>query len=125
MDKGTQGHTPGPWRINRDDSEGYMHIEHETEASGVYTVATMHEAFAMHGATETDANAALIASAPALLAERDALRARVERLEEGARQVIWKLSHNHKLDDYSGPARITREDATVKMLAAALAEGDR
>lgn len=43
-----------------------------------------------------------------------------EELQEAARQVIWKLSHNHDLPDYKGPGRITREDATIRMLVAAL-----
>lgn len=42
------------------------------------------------------------------------------KLLEAAKQVIWKLSHNHKLPDYQGPGRITREDATVKMLIDAI-----
>jgi hypothetical protein len=55
---------------------------------------------------EFEANTQLIAAAPDLL--------------EAAKQVIWKLSHNHWTEDYRGPARITREDATVKMLIDAI-----
>jgi hypothetical protein len=40
-------------------------------------------------------------------------------LLEAARQVLWKLNHNHDDRGYRGPARITREDATVRMLQAA------
>lgn len=53
-------------------------------------------------------------------AQRDDLLAALEGLAEGARQVTWKLGHNHKLDDYEGPARITRQDATVRILSDAL-----
>jgi len=45
---------------------------------------------------------------------------KVAALVEAARQVIWKLSHNHDTDEYKGPARIDRRDATVRMLADAL-----
>lgn len=43
-------------------------------------------------------------------------------LLEACRQIVWKLSHNHKADDYSGPARITRDDATVRLAVAAIAK---
>ena len=33
-----------------------------------------------------------------------------------AKNVLWKLSHNHDLPDYKGPARIDRKDATIRML---------
>lgn len=46
--------------------------------------------------------------------------AEIEALIEGARQVIWKLSLNYNEPNYKGPARITRQDATVRMLADAL-----
>ena len=41
-------------------------------------------------------------------------------LVHAARNVVWKLSHNFCLPDYEGPARITRQDATVRMLDEAL-----
>lgn len=37
-------------------------------------------------------------------------------LAEAARQVLWKLDRDEKLTSYEGPARITRQDATVRML---------
>lgn len=40
----------------------------------------------------------------------------MDQLLEAARQVLWKLNHTHHDRDYKGPARITRQDATVKML---------
>ena len=43
-------------------------------------------------------------------------------LEDAAKALLWKLSHNHCLPDYSGPARITRDDATVRELEMALAD---
>ena len=50
-------------------------------------------------------------------------KAAFDALIEGARQVIWKLGHNHD-DDKGGskPGTVTREDATVKMLAVALCQ---
>ena len=45
-------------------------------------------------------------------AERDLL--------DAARGVLWKLSHNHDLPDYHGPARLDRNDATVRDLDAAV-----
>ena len=41
-------------------------------------------------------------------------------LLQAAEQVLWKLSHYHRTPDYSGPGRITRQDATVIMLQAAV-----
>ena len=46
--------------------------------------------------------------------ERDALL-------EACRNIVWKLSHNHKQPGYSGPAKITRQDATVRMAVEAIA----
>ena len=43
-------------------------------------------------------------------------------LIEGARQVSWKLSHNEKSTHYEGPGRVTRQDATVRMLFEALCQ---
>ena len=37
-----------------------------------------------------------------------------------AKQVIWKLNHNFITPDYTGPARITRQDATIRLLVAAV-----
>jgi len=47
-----------------------------------------------------------------------------EDLLEACRQIIWKLSHDHNLPDYKGPARIDRRDATVKMAVAAVAKAE-
>lgn len=44
---------------------------------------------------------------------------------EAARCVLWKLSHNHELPDYSGPARIDRRDASVRWLQAAVDAAER
>lgn len=41
-------------------------------------------------------------------------------LLEAAEQVLWKLSHNEYHDHYQGPGRVTRKDATVRMLQAAV-----
>lgn len=60
---------------------------------------------------KTDAR--LLAAAPDLL--------------EAARQVIWKMGHNERNDEpggYCGPIRITRSDATVRMLCHAIAAID-
>ena len=43
-------------------------------------------------------------------------------LLKACEQIVWKLSHNHDLPDYKGPARITRNDATVRMAIAAIKE---
>ena len=45
-------------------------------------------------------HAPLIAAAPSLL--------------EALKQIIWKLNRNEKTPEYSGPARITRDDITIK-----------
>ena len=47
-----------------------------------------------------------------------------QELLEAAKQVLWKLSHNHDLPDYKGPGRITRQDATVKMLYEAVEKAE-
>ncbi len=40
---------------------------------------------------------------------------------EALQQIVWKLSHNFDQPDYKGPARITRQDATVRMAVDAIA----
>jgi hypothetical protein len=45
-------------------------------------------------------------------------------LLEACKQIVWKLNHNYALPDYKGPARITRQDATVKMAIAAIAKAE-
>lgn len=54
--------------------------------------------------------------------ENDRIARAAPGLLEAAKQVIWKLSHNHDVDGYKGPGRITREDATIKMLVEAIAK---
>ena len=61
-----------------------------------------------------------------LTCPRCKLNAAAPALLEAARQIVWKLSHNFDLPSkelvprYQGPAYLTREDITIKMLQAAL-----
>ena len=54
--------------------------------------------------------ARLIAAAPELL--------------EACKQIVWKLSFNHRDSDYEGPARIDRNDAVVRMAVAAIVRAE-
>ena len=88
-------HTPGPWTITP---------EHE-DAIDIYGGGmVIHSIVADH--PEHEANARLIAASPDLL--------------EALEGIIWKLSHNHVLPDYRGPARIDRRDATIKQAIRAI-----
>lgn len=37
-----------------------------------------------------------------------------------AKNVMWKLNHNYAEAHYNGPARITRDDITIKLLQKAI-----
>ena len=106
-------YTPGPWF----DCEPNVGISERERQGGSYVgIGNGRKAIARAVIStlilvdEAIVNARLIAAAPELL--------------EAAKQVIWKLSHNHDVDGYNGPGRITREDATVKMLYAAIAKAE-
>jgi hypothetical protein len=77
-------HTPGPWKAT--SSYGEL-TEHPYLVWSVPRDRALAQCFRISeagddNAVEQAANAALIASAPGLLAERDALRAEVQRLQE-------------------------------------------
>ena len=73
--KVTREHTPGPWKIKRSGS--IFGPDEDLVATTGYRVSV--------GSNEDDANAALIAQAPALLAQRDALLAACDGLLDAVR----------------------------------------
>jgi len=101
-------HTPGPWKLERpvhpDDLRAQI-IAWDRPPYKTHIVTVYADS---RGEFSPAANAALIAAAPALL--------------EACKQIVWKLNHNYALPDYEGPARITRNDATVRMAIAAIEE---
>lgn len=103
-------HTPGPWHANTPADEHYAKGSTIRDTEGDI-VAVVHAC----NRGSTIANARLIAQAPALLAERDALRAEVARLREAA-EVWLRVIEGEDLDErFDGEATILRE---------ALAEGE-
>lgn len=74
-------HTPGPWKV--DSSERFYGPGTVIRYNGLL-VARMES-------MASQADAELIASAPALLAERDALREQVKTLREGAQAACQFL----------------------------------
>lgn len=75
------GHTPGPWTVER--HSGAYHVHYGEEGNGAECCA-VHYASGVHADRErAEADAALIASAPELLAALRAMLAAVES-EHGA-----------------------------------------
>lgn len=91
-------HTPSPWYD--DGYRIYAPTEKEDKRDGRVIVEYKHVDYF------NKADARLMTASPELL--------------EAAIQVIWKVSHNYHKEKYQGPARITREDATVRMLVDAV-----
>ena len=123
--KPEQGHTPGPWQTSEyttgsDETRVGVDQSDPENKGGTRSIASMTGSFYTRpGQPQQDrilienrANARLIAAAPELL--------------EACRQILWKLGHNEKSEHYSGPGRVTRHDATVRMAQAAVdkAEGN-
>lgn len=93
-------HTPGPW-----DVHGDSHTLVGARDGKMMLANTLHEHVVpryCRSKAEAQANARLIAAAPALL--------------EAARQVAWKLNRNTD----QGPALIDRNDACFRMLVEAI-----
>lgn len=44
----------------------------------------------------------------------------MSKLLEAANNVLWKLNRNESCGDYEGPARITRQDVTIRHLQEAV-----
>ena len=96
------------------DSRGWYALALGEDRLSFGPFLTENEAMA---AVEEDEN-----PAPDLLAEVETLRARLAALLQAAESLAWKLNHNEgPPGDYSGPARITREDITARNLAGAAA----
>jgi len=98
-------HTPGPWILDRE----YFLINHPPQTENPNECCLI-ASYGRKADGSHEANARLIAAAPELL--------------EAAKQVIWKLSHNHQTGTYTGPAQITRLDATVRMLEEAVSKAE-
>ena len=109
----TTEHTPGPWivaTVDHGDEKEVTAIHSQAVAYGSsrrrFDVVQPGGVWG-RSLAECEANAHLIAAAPELLA--------------ACKLVIWKLNNNFDQPDYKGPARITREDATIRTMAAAIA----
>jgi hypothetical protein len=87
--------TPGPWEISVVSS---VACDIKSVKSGYFVAMILDDIPELE--KEWKDNAKLIAAAPDLF----------KALED----IIWKLDRNEKLPDYEGPARITRNDATVR-----------
>ena len=97
-----EGHTPGPWCV-----DGYGQIK--GPKGHKYALATTDGRLAEH---EVWANTYLIAAAPALLAERDALKAEVEQLKGGDDEAARLLHCDIKrLGERNAGLRAALEDA--------------
>lgn len=82
--KQTQGHTPGPWRLNK--------LNRMSVCSDDATIYGIAEMLPGYSDEQREANALLIASAPTLLKERDDLLAERDKLKqylEMADETVW------------------------------------
>lgn len=122
-------HTPGPWEVNDSDGD-YFYIEHvhpddSPLGQGTETVAALARGFAFGGEASTVANARLIASAPALLAERDALRERVRTLREAIKPFAEISLIPPGREDYiQTPYEVDANDVTAARAALASTEAE-
>ena len=89
------GPTPGPWRVNDVHPEAWTRQVWTDEGHGSVMIATV-------GGVDKEANAALIASAPALAAEVGRLRARVAQLEGVLEATAAMLEIEAKAHEDSG-----------------------
>ena len=82
-----EGHTPGPWRLDG-PAMGFCNVRRATNDEMVFALAAPGPTFGdrEYSAEEKEANAALIADAPELLHQRDALLAALERVYSIAEQ---------------------------------------
>lgn len=67
----TNKHTPGPWQVNK---KVKTTVETCADGQGINIIADCSDVDGIRSRAEDQANAALIAQAPDLLAERDRLR---------------------------------------------------
>jgi hypothetical protein len=94
----TKKHTPGPWRIERPPHRKGLSsslLERHPDAIHIVSSGTIWgfgvSIAALSDTEENEANATLIASAPDLLAERDALRATLETLMALAQSPAYRV----------------------------------
>lgn len=133
-----KGHTPGPWRIAEgsglteigDATHWSGHVEMDSDESWRGHIAFVQSCCHLRDGTtngETEANARLIAAAPALLAERDALAAEVARLREALARITAiaaraACDNNQDGSDYQ-LGRAAGTEACAHVARAALAQG--
>lgn len=105
----TTKHTPGPWVV-RDETNRHR---------GVLEVRTAtHQKICgipyMSGATNPRENARLIASAPTLYADNQALRARVESLSKALEACVETLADSEEWSHRHGTSIINARAALAK-----------
>ena len=104
-----KGHTPGPWRVEPRQAHG-------TRVTAIAPVAWCGTNMSV-GANgcqsisekQAYANARLIAAAPDLLAERDALRARVAELEAEHDQLVKSINRAGGLTSQGASHELIRQ----------------
>ncbi len=111
-----EGHTPGPWQPTLEDNSG-RHWAIEALHTEWVTVAELECFYAVDQPTaEVAANARLIAAAPALLAERDALREQVLALATSLADALPYMRNGSCGDQWEVLA-IARAEATLAKVA--------
>ena len=111
-----EGHTPGPWRLDG-PAMGFCNVRRATNDEMVFALAAPGPTFGdrEYSAEEKEANAALIADAPELLRQRDALLAALERIKKHAADVCeWaKLGTLCHGDTYDLRKAITESEQAI------------
>ena len=109
----TNKHTPGPWQVNK---KVKTTVETCADGQGINIIADCSDVDGIRSRAEDQANAALIAQCPDLLAERD-------RLREVNAELLAALRDIERSDTSNG-GTFVKELQSIARAALAKAKGE-